>query len=85
MRYEVQNSDWAISAIPTLEYQFTDKLSGFSELVYRKAESQDNEYALGTGVMYAVNNRMQLDASVGVDLNGPNKSYYSGLGVSYLF
>ncbi len=40
MRYEVQNSDWAVSAIPTLEYQFTDKLSGFSELVYRKAESQ---------------------------------------------
>ena len=85
MRYEVQNSDWVISAIPTLEYQFTDKLSGFSELVYRKAESQDNEYALGTGVMYAVNNRMQLDASVGVDLNGADKSYYSGLGVSYLF
>ena len=85
MRYEVQNSDWAISAIPTLEYQFTDKLSGFSELVYRKAESQDNEYALGTGVMYALNQRMQLDASVGVDLNGSDKSYYSGLGFSYLF
>jgi hypothetical protein len=43
------------------------------------------KYALGTGVMYAVNNRMQLDASVGVDLNGSDKSYYSGLGVSYLF
>lgn len=85
MRYETQNSNWAVSAIPTLEYKFTDKLSGFSEWVYRKAESQDNEYALGTGLMYALNDRTQFDASVGVDLNGSDKSYYSGLGLSYLF
>lgn len=85
MRYEVQNSDWAVSAIPTIEYQIAGKLSGYSEFVFRKAESEDQEYALGTGLIYAVNDRMQLDAGVGVDLNGKNKSYRSGLGVAYLF
>ena len=85
MRYEVQNSDWAVSAIPTIEYKIAGKLSGYSEFVFRKAESEDQQYSLGTGLMYAVNERMQLDASVGVDLNGKDKGYQSGLGVSYLF
>lgn len=85
MRYEAQNSDWAVSAVPTIEYKIADKWSGFSELVYRKAESQDYEYALGSGMIYALNDRVQMDASIGVDLNGPDKSYQSGLGVSFLF
>lgn len=34
---------------------------------------------MGSGVIYALNTRMQLDASVGVDLNGKDKSYQSGL------
>ncbi|WP_240627332.1 transporter [Acinetobacter sp. SWAC5] len=85
MRYEVQNSDWAVSAVPTIEYKIAGNLSGFSEFVFRKAESEEKEYALGTGLIYAVNDRLQLDASVGVDLNGAYKGYQSGLGVSYLF
>lgn len=85
MRYEAQNSDWAVSAVPTIEYKIADKWSGFSELIYRKAESQDYEYALGSGVIYALNDRVQMDASIGFDLNGPDKSYQSGLGVSFLF
>lgn len=85
MRYEAQNSDWAVSAVPTIEYKIADKWSGFSELVYRKAESQDYEYALGSGMIYALNDRVQMDASIGVDLNGHDKSYQSGLGVSFLF
>ncbi|OAL77981.1 transporter [Acinetobacter terrae] len=85
MRYEAQNSNWAVTAVPTIEYKIADKWSGFSELVYRKAESEDYEYSLGSGVIYALNDRMQMDASVGVDLNGKDKSYQSGLGVSFLF
>ncbi|MGE8559210.1 MAG: transporter [Acinetobacter sp.] len=85
MRYEAQNSNWAVTAIPTIEYKITDKWSGFSELVYRKAESQNYEYALGSGLIYALNERVQMDASIGVDLNGRDKSYQSGLGVSFLF
>ena len=67
MRYEWQDSNWAVSAIPSLGYRITDRWSGYSELIYRKAESVDNQYALGTGVMYALNDRVQLDANVGVD------------------
>ncbi|OTG69518.1 hypothetical protein B9T25_02815 [Acinetobacter sp. ANC 4470] len=85
MRYEVQDSSWAVTAVPTIEYKIADKWSGFSELVYRKAESEPYQYSLGSGVVYALNERMQLDASVGVDLNGNDKSYQSGLGVSFLF
>ncbi|MCH7384326.1 transporter [Acinetobacter dispersus] len=85
MRYEAQNSDWAVTAIPTIDYKIAGKLSGYSEFVYRKAESQDYEYGLGTGLIYALNNRTQLDASIGVDLNGDQKSYNGGFGVSVLF
>ncbi|NNH76812.1 transporter [Acinetobacter sp. ANC 5380] len=85
MRYEAQNSNWAVTAVPTIEYKIADKWSGFSELVYRKAESEDYEYSLGSGVIYALNDRVKMDASVGVDLNGKDKSYQSGLGVSFLF
>lgn len=85
MRYEAQNSDWAVTAIPTIDYKIAGKLSGFSEFVYRKAESQDYEYGLGTGLVYSLNDRAQLDASIGVDLNGDQKSYNGGFGVSVLF
>lgn len=85
MRYEAQNSNWAVTAVPTIEYKIADKWSGFSEFVYRKAESEHYEYSLGSGVIYALNNRVQMDASVGVNLNGRDKSYQSGLGVSFLF
>lgn len=85
MRYEWQDSNWAVSAIPSLGYRITDRWSGYSELIYRKAESVDNQYALGTGVMYALNDRVQLDANVGLDLDGADRSYFSGLGFSVLF
>ena len=85
MRYEAQNSDWAVTAIPTIDYKIAGKLSGFSEFIYRKAESQDYEYGLGTGLVYAINDRAQVDASVGIDLNGSGKSYNGGFGVSVLF
>ena len=85
MRYEWQDSNWAVSAIPSLGYRITDRWSGYSELIYRKAESVDNQYALGTGVMYALNDRVQLDANVGVDLDGADRSNFSGLGFSVLF
>lgn len=85
MRYEWQDSNWAVSAIPSLGYRITDRWSGYSELIYRKAESVNNQCALGTGVMYALNDRVQLDANVGVDLDGADRSYFSGLGFSVLF
>ena len=85
MRYEAQNSNWAVTAIPTIDYKIAGKLSGYSEFIYRKAESQDYQYGLGTGLVYAISDRAQLDASVGVDLDGDVRSYNGGLGVSVLF
>ena len=85
MRYEAQDSNWAITAVPTLDYKIAGKLSGFSEFIYRKAESQDYEYGLGTGLIYSINDRAQLDASIGVDLDGAAKSYNGGLGFAVLF
>lgn len=85
MRYEAQNSNWAVTAIPTIDYKIAGKLSGYSEFIYRKAESQDYQYGIGTGLVYAINDRAQLDASVGVDLDGDVRSYNGGLGVSVLF
>lgn len=85
MFYEVQDGDWSVTAVPTIGYQIKGNLSGYSELIYRKKESIDNEYALGTGLIYAVNDRTQLDAGIGVDLNGQDRSYNAGFGVSYLF
>lgn len=85
MRYEVQNSNWAVTAVPTIEYPIAGKLSGYSEFVYHKAEGEDKEYSLGSGLVYALNDRVQFDASVAVQLEGQDKGYESGLGVSFLF
>ncbi|WOE30949.1 MULTISPECIES: transporter [unclassified Acinetobacter] len=85
MLYQHQDNHLAITAIPNIGYQFSDQWSGFSELIYRKYEGQDVEYALTSGVIYAPTQRTQFDASIGLDLNGMDKSYRAGLGVSYLF
>ncbi|OTG85034.1 transporter [Acinetobacter sp. ANC 4648] len=85
MNYAVQDGHWSITAVPMLGYKIAGKLSGFSEFVYRKAESQDYEYGLGSGLIYALSDRAQLDASIGIDLNGDDRSYHAGLGVAFLF
>lgn len=85
MNYAVQDGNWSITAIPTIGYKIAGNLSGFSEFIYHKAESQDYEYGLQSGLIYALNDRTQLDGSVGVDLNGSDRSYKAGLGISFLF
>lgn len=79
-------ADWSAQAIPSLEYQFNDKWGGFSEFVYTKTESQKNQKSLATGVVYTINDKAQVDASIGVDLNSSEqRSYNAGLGFSVLF
>ena len=85
MHYAVQDGNWSVSAIPTLGYKISGKLSGFSEFIYTKAESQDYQYGLGSGLIYALNDRAQLDGSIGVDLSSDDRSYTAGLGISFLF
>ncbi|AOA59668.1 transporter [Acinetobacter larvae] len=85
MYYEVQNSDWSVTAVPNINYKIAGKLSGFSEFVYRKQESQAYQYSLGQGLIYSLNDRAQLDASIAVQLNGDDRDYKAGLGFAYLF
>ncbi|MEG0482649.1 MAG: transporter [Acinetobacter sp.] len=85
MNYAVQDGDWSVTAVPTVSYKITGNLSGFSEFIYNKTESQDYEYALGSGLIYALNDRTQFDGSIGVDLSGDDRSYKAGFGVSFLF
>lgn len=85
MIYSMENSNWSVTAVPTIEYKIAGNWSGYSEFVYRKAESEDVVYNIGSGLIYAIGDRAQLDASVGMDLNGVQKSYQAGFGVSYLF
>lgn len=85
MRYEIQNRDFAVTAVPTLIYQLSKKWSGYSEFIYRKQESEAGQTSLVTGVIYAISPRMQLDASVGAGLSGDVPDYKGGLGVSFLF
>ena len=81
----MQDGHWSVTAVPTVGYKIAGNLSGFSEFVYSKTESQDYKYGLGSGLIYAVNERTQLDGSVGVDLEGRDRSYKAGLGVAFLF
>ncbi len=85
MRYELQDGGWAVTAVPTIQYKIAGNWSGFSEFVYRKAESQPDETSIASGVIYALNERAQLDASVGAGLSGNRPDYQGGLGVSFLF
>ncbi|MFC2997322.1 transporter [Acinetobacter sichuanensis] len=85
MQYAVQDGDWSVTAIPTVAYKIAGNLSGFSEFIYRKGESENYQYGLGSGLIYALNDRAQLDASIGVDLEGQDRSYNAGFGFSYLF
>ena len=85
MRYEIQNSHLAVTAIPTLNYKISGKWSGYSEFVYRKQESEHYQSSLNTGLIYALNSNIQLDASVGAGLSGDVPDYKGGFGVSFLF
>lgn len=85
MRYEWQDGDWSMVAIPSLIYQLNDRWTGFSEWAYRKTEGEKYQSELTSGVLYAVSDRMQLDASIGFDLDGGPTRYSSTLGVAFLF
>lgn len=85
MRYAAQDRNWSFSAIPTISYRIAGKWSGFSELVYSKPESEDVQYALGTGVIYNFNERTQADFSIATNLNGSRPAYRADLGFGFLF
>jgi hypothetical protein len=85
MFYAVQDGHWSVTAVPTLEYTFVDKLGGYSEFVYSKTEGQDYAYSLGSGLVYKLTDRLQLDASIAIGLDGNHDQYQAGFGFAYGF
>lgn len=85
MRYELNDHDLAFTAIPNVRYKLAERWTGYSEYVYRKQESQNYESSLSTGLVYAVNDKLQLDGSIGFGLSDATPDYKGALGVSYLF
>lgn len=85
MKYDYQDGDLAWSAIPNIGYGITKNVSGFSEFVYRKQESEHYESMVNTGLIWMLNDRLQLDAMVGYSFNDQNPHYRAGLGFAYLF
>lgn len=81
-----EGQGWTVTAVPTIGYNFTEKLSGSSEFVYSKTESEKAVKSLGTSLIYNPTERVQLDATAGLTLNDDShRNYNGGLGVAFLF
>ena len=78
---------YQIKTQPSQTYQVTWQGCAKDRICYppQSIEFQTDLDGLVTGVIYAINDRAQLDASVGVGLNGDDKNYKGGFGFSYLF
>lgn len=85
MLYDYQDGNLAVTAIPSIEYPISAKVTGFSEYVFRKAEHQHYQSVVNTGLMWDVMDQLQLDASVGYSFNRQQPQFNAGFGVSYLF
>ncbi|KAA8732048.1 transporter [Acinetobacter qingfengensis] len=85
MLYDYQDGDLAWSAIPNIQYKITEKLSGFAEYRYRKQESLKKESVVNNGLIWALRDNLQLDASIGYSFNDSNPRFKAGLGAAYLF
>ena len=84
--YEIDDAGHlAATVVPTMQYAIQGAWSGFSEYLFRKQEGLQSEGSLNTGIMYRVNPRAQLDASVGFGLKGEVPDYTAGLGLSMAF
>lgn len=85
MYYDWQDGDLAWSAIPGLQYQISDNVSGFAEYIYRKQESQKSESVVNNGVLWSISDRLQADVSIGYSFTEAQPKYLAGMGITYLF
>lgn len=70
-----------------LSYPLVPKLSGFTEFYALLPNSKDGDAAcyVDTGVTYLLDPRVQLDARIGIGLGGEADTFYTGVGISFLF
>lgn len=70
-----------------LWFPIVDTMSGFVEAYSLFPNSKDNDaaYYVDFGATYLLNDRVQLDASVGVGLNKEANDCFASIGISFLF
>lgn len=80
-RYEEFTSSLAVG-IP-----INDALGAYAEYFgfYRSGAALGPEHSFNTGVTYLINSNTQLDARIGVGLNGRADDLFAGAGVSFRF
>ncbi len=73
------------SASASLGYQPTKRLGGFVEYFTHLPGGNDgtNTYYLDSGITFLLNNNFQVDARIGVGLNGINPEYFFGFGLAH--
>lgn len=84
-RYDLQDHDLGVTLVPSLSLNLNEAWSGYSEFIYRKQESQTQQIALGSGLIYRLSETIQLDGNLTFGLNGQVPDYTAGLGVAILF
>ncbi|MFV0289383.1 MAG: transporter [Mangrovibacterium sp.] len=68
-----------------LAYALAGKISVFGEY-FASWQEHANEHNIGAGILYLINNQLQVDAAIGSDIfDGQNNRFFSTIGVSYLF
>lgn len=67
----------------SLGFPFDYKFGGFAELASDFTEGDDPHLSLGTGVTYAWNADLQLDAYLGKGVNDAANDWYFGFGLSW--
>lgn len=70
-----------------LWFPIVDKMSGFVETyaLFPNSKHNDAAYYIDFGATYLLNDRVQLDASLGVGLNKEANDFYASVGISFLF
>lgn len=89
MTYATSGSQRFIQGIASasLSYSISDRLSVFGEyfVVGPHTKGTDAAHSLDFGGAFLLNNRIQLDARIGVGLNNQADNFFTGAGISFLF
>lgn len=73
-----------VSFTTSAAYSFTDKVTGFVEYFANFEKTQNPNHNIDGGILYLINNRLQLDAALGVSITEKNSNYLT-TGLSYRF
>ncbi len=89
MTYATSGSQRFIQGLASasLSYSISDRLSVFGEyfVVGPHTKGTDAAHSMDFGGAFLLNNRIQLDARIGVGLNREADNFFTGAGISFLF